>query len=102
MRHVWPLVGTVMLTVLLMADFIFDALNVLRSLIPATRLLDILHLRLRWPPRAEAGAGDGPLRGRHPRRARRRGDGARLRACADSDCQASTIKILADSLGGSS
>jgi hypothetical protein len=39
MRHVWPLVGTVMLTVLLMADFIFDALNVLRSLIPATRLL---------------------------------------------------------------
>ena len=39
MRHVWPLVGMVMLTVLLMADFIFDALNVLRSLIPATRLL---------------------------------------------------------------
>jgi 2-iminobutanoate/2-iminopropanoate deaminase len=36
-------------------------------------------------PRAEAGAGDGPLRGRHPRRARRhRGDRARLRACADS------------------
>src|SRR6266446_9360325 len=49
MRHVWPLVGTVMLTVLLMADFIFDALNVLRSLIPATRFVDILHLRLRWP-----------------------------------------------------
>ena len=33
------LVGTVMLTVLLMTDFIFDALNVLRDLIPATRLL---------------------------------------------------------------
>ncbi len=28
-----------MLTVLLMTDFIFDALNVLRGLIPATRLL---------------------------------------------------------------
>jgi len=33
------LVGTVMLTVLLIAGFIFDVLNVLRGLIPATRLL---------------------------------------------------------------
>jgi uncharacterized membrane protein YuzA (DUF378 family) len=33
------LVGTVMLTVLLIAGFIFDVLNVLRGLIPAARLL---------------------------------------------------------------
>jgi uncharacterized membrane protein YuzA (DUF378 family) len=33
------LVGTVMLTVLLIAGFVFDVLNVLRGLIPATRLL---------------------------------------------------------------
>lgn len=33
------LVGTVMLTVVLIAGFIFDALNVLRGLIPATRVL---------------------------------------------------------------
>lgn len=33
------LVGTVMLTVLLIAGFIFDVLNVLRGLVPATRLL---------------------------------------------------------------
>jgi hypothetical protein len=33
------LVGTLMLTVLLIAGFIFDALNVLRGLIPAIRLL---------------------------------------------------------------
>lgn len=33
------LVGSVMLTVLLMAGFIFDVLNVLRGLIPAIRLL---------------------------------------------------------------
>jgi len=32
-------VGTVMLTVLLIAGFIFHVLNVLRGLIPATRLL---------------------------------------------------------------
>jgi len=32
------LVGTVMLTVLLIAGFIFDVLNVLRRLIPAIRL----------------------------------------------------------------
>ena len=32
-------VGTVMLTVLLIAGFIFDVLNVLNGLIPATRLL---------------------------------------------------------------
>jgi hypothetical protein len=33
------LVGTVMLTVLLVAGFIFDVLNILRGLIPAARLL---------------------------------------------------------------
>ena len=33
------LVGTVVLTVLLIAGFIFDVLNVLRGLIPAIRLL---------------------------------------------------------------
>jgi uncharacterized membrane protein YuzA (DUF378 family) len=33
------LVGTVMLTVLLIAGFIFDVLNLLRGLIPAARLL---------------------------------------------------------------
>ncbi len=33
------LVGTVMLTVLLIAGFIYDVLNVLRGLIPASRLL---------------------------------------------------------------
>lgn len=33
------LVGSVMLTVLLVAGFIFDILNVLRGLIPAIRLL---------------------------------------------------------------
>jgi hypothetical protein len=32
-------VGTVMLTVLLIAGFIFDVLNVVSGLIPATRLL---------------------------------------------------------------
>jgi hypothetical protein len=33
------LVGTLMLTVLLIANFIFDVLNVLRGLLPAIRLL---------------------------------------------------------------
>ena len=33
------LVGTVVLTVLLIAGFIFDVLNVLRGLLPAVRLL---------------------------------------------------------------
>jgi uncharacterized membrane protein YuzA (DUF378 family) len=33
------LVGTAVLTVLLIAGFIFDVLNVLRGLIPAARLL---------------------------------------------------------------
>ena len=33
------LVGTVMLTVLLIAGFIYDVLNVLRGLIPAGRVL---------------------------------------------------------------
>ena len=33
------LVGTLMLTVLLIANFIFDVLNVVRGLLPAIRLL---------------------------------------------------------------